>query len=65
MTKYKLTHTEVIKVLTKQEARKLGKNVITSSDARNERLPDNCFVTEVQILDPPEPIKRPKRHKKS
>jgi hypothetical protein len=61
MGKKKSTHTENVKILTKEESIRLSKEVITSSDAQKEPLPYNCMVMPMCLLDPPEPIKRRKK----
>ncbi len=64
MGKFRLARTEIIKVISEQEARRLGKDVIVRGNAHCGVPPVKYFVTSYQVLDPPEPIKRPEVQKK-
>ena len=47
-----------VKVLREDEMPDAARRQITSEEALQSRLPDNCVVIPMQILEEPEPIKR-------
>jgi hypothetical protein len=52
---------ENVKVLSNNERTSGTNRVITSSDAMRSGLPANCIVMPMQVLVPPEPIKKHKK----
>ena len=56
----KTPRTENIKYFSTSERAYGAPRFITSTDAIRDGLPANCIVTPMQILDPPQPIKKRK-----
>ena len=52
---------ESTKVLQDDEATRAGRRLVKSRDALASKLPDNCTVVEMKVLEHPEPISRRKR----
>jgi hypothetical protein len=54
-------HTNNIKGSRNSKGTSRSDRLIASSDAVGSGLPANCIVMPMQILDPPEPIKKRKK----
>jgi hypothetical protein len=53
-----LTKQESIKLLYDDEATRTGRRFVSSKDALASRLPDNCTIVKMKVLEHPEPIVR-------
>lgn len=53
-----LASQKTIKLLPEDEVTPTGCRVVSSQDALKSRLPENCTVIRMIVLEKPEPIKR-------
>jgi hypothetical protein len=53
-----LTRQESIKLLHSDEATRAGRRLVSSKDALESRLPENCTIIQMKVLEHPEPITR-------
>jgi len=56
-----LARQESTKVLPSDEVTLTGRRVVSSRDALESGLPENCTVIRMKVLEKPEPIKRRRR----